>query len=145
MDANRCTSLSERLPFQGHEEEEFARLLRFLDDQLRLVFIDGNMVKRRRKAFEYYFENLSVIPDQKSYKVIDTASNNFVGTLDEEFIASHGEAGSSFIVKGRPWKILSVEDGKVSCREWMTSPLQCLDGRESLYLCPLTSLRKSER
>jgi ATP-dependent Lhr-like helicase len=33
--------------------------------------------------------------------------------LDEEFIASHGDVGSSFIVKGRPWKILSVEDGKV--------------------------------
>ncbi len=114
MDAKQMyLAIRNAYPFRDMKEEEFARLLRFLDDQLRLVFIDGNMVKRRRKAFEYYFENLSVIPDQKSYKVIDTASNNFVGTLDEEFIASHGEAGSSFIVKGRPWKILSVEDGKV--------------------------------
>jgi len=99
-------------PFKDLKEEEFKILLNFLDLQLRLIFSD-NGIKRRRKAFEYYFENLSVIPDQKSYKIIDTASNSFVGTLDEEFIASHGDTDSTFIVKGRPWKILSVENEKV--------------------------------
>ena len=105
-------TIKKAYPFRDLKEEEFLNLVNFLDTQLRLVFTD-NGIKRRRKAFEYYFENLSVIPDQKNYKVIDTTSNNFVGTLDEEFIASHGDVGSSFIVKGRPWKILSVEDGKV--------------------------------
>jgi ATP-dependent Lhr-like helicase len=105
-------TIKKAYPFRNLKEEEFLNLVNFLDTQLRLVFID-NGIKRRRKAFEYYFDNLSVIPDQKNYKVIDTTSNNFVGTLDEEFIASHGDVGSSFIVKGRPWKILSVEDGKV--------------------------------
>jgi ATP-dependent Lhr-like helicase len=99
-------------PFKDLKEEEFNNLVNFLDKQLRLVFSD-NGIKRRRRAFEYYFDNLSVIPDQKSYKVIDTTSNTFVGTLDEEFIASHGDTGSTFIVKGRPWKILSVENEKV--------------------------------
>jgi ATP-dependent Lhr-like helicase len=99
-------------PFKDLKEEEFKTLLNFLDLQLRLIFSD-NGIKRRRKAFEYYFENLSVIPDQKSYKIIDTTSNSFVGTLDEEFIASHGDTDSTFIVKGRPWKILSIENDKV--------------------------------
>ena len=99
-------------PFRDLKEEEFARLLNFLSSQLRLVYNDDE-VKRSRKAFEYYFENLSVIPDQKSYKIIDTASNTFVGTLDEEFIASHGNVGASFIVRGRSWRILSVELDKV--------------------------------
>ena len=61
----------------------------------------------------YYFQNLSVIPDNRSYRVIDNVSNTAVGTLDEQFIAAHGDVGSSFIVRGRPWKVLSVEDGKV--------------------------------
>ena len=99
-------------PFRDLKEEEFNSLVKFLDTQLRLIFSD-NGIHRRRRAFEYYFENLSVIPDQKTYKVIDVTTNSFVGTLDEEFIASHGDTGSSFIVKGRPWKILSVEDDKV--------------------------------
>jgi len=99
-------------PFKDLKEEEFNSLVSFLTNQLRLVFSDDG-IKRRRKAFEYYFENLSVIPDQKSYKILDSASNSFVGTLDEEFIASHGETGSTFIVKGRPWKILSIENDKI--------------------------------
>ncbi|MEM5778341.1 MAG: DEAD/DEAH box helicase [Candidatus Aenigmatarchaeota archaeon] len=99
-------------PFKELKEEDFNALINFLDNQIRLIFSD-NGIKRRRKAFEYYFENLSVIPDQKNYKVIDTTSNSFVGTLDEEFVASHGEIGASFIVKGRPWKILSIENEKV--------------------------------
>ncbi|MFH0929131.1 MAG: DEAD/DEAH box helicase [Candidatus Aenigmatarchaeota archaeon] len=98
-------------PFKDMTEDEFDRLLKFLV-QLRLVYWDEE-VKRSRKAFEYYFENLSVIPDQKNYKIIDTASNTFVGTLDEEFIATHGNVGSSFIVRGRPWRIVAVEDDKV--------------------------------
>jgi ATP-dependent Lhr-like helicase len=99
-------------PYRNLKEEDFNNLINFLDTQMRLVYID-NEVKRRRKAFNYYFENLSVIPDQKSYKVIDTATNSGVGSLDEEFIASHGNPGSTFIVRGRPWRILSVEKNKV--------------------------------
>jgi len=99
-------------PFRNLNESEFLTLLNFLSTQLRLIYFD-NDIKRKRKVFDYYFENLSVIPDQRRYKVIDTTTNTFVGTLDEEFIASHGNAGSSFIVRGRPWKILSVEKDKI--------------------------------
>jgi len=99
-------------PFRNLNESEFLTLLNFLSTQLRLIYFD-NEIKRKRKVFDYYFENLSVIPTQKRYKVIDTITNTFVGTLDEGFIASHGNAGSSFIVRGRPWKILSVEKDKV--------------------------------
>jgi ATP-dependent Lhr-like helicase len=99
-------------PYRNLKETDFVNLVNFLANQMRLVYIDKN-VKRKRRAFKYYFENLSVIPDQKSYRVIDTASNSVVGTLDEEFVASSGDIGSTFIVRGRPWKILSVERDKV--------------------------------
>ncbi len=104
--------LKRAYPFKDLTEKEFTDLVNFLSNQLRLIFSD-NGIKRTRRAFEYYFENLSVIPDSKSYRVIDTLSNTIVGTLDEGFIATHGEQGSSFIVRGRPWKILSVEDERV--------------------------------
>jgi len=99
-------------PFKDLREDEFLTLLSFLSSQLRLTYFDDE-VKRSRKAFEYYFSNLSVIPDQRSYRVIDTTTNMVVGTLDEEFVASRGDVGSSFIVRGRPWKILSVDGQKV--------------------------------
>lgn len=98
-------------PFRNLKEDEFMKLLNFLST-LGLIYFD-NEIKRKRRAFEYYFENLSVIPDQKKYKIIDTTTNTFVGNLDEEFVASHNDIGSTFIVRGRPWKILSVEKDKV--------------------------------
>jgi ATP-dependent Lhr-like helicase len=98
-------------PFRNLKESEFLTLLNFLAT-LGLIYIDTE-IKRKRRAFEYYFENLSVIPDQKNYKIIDTTTNTFVGNLDEEFIATHSDTGSTFIVRGRPWKILSVENDKI--------------------------------
>lgn len=100
-------------PYRNLTYEAFTDLLNFLANQMRMFYLDKDEVKRRKRAFEYYFENLSVIPDQKTFKVIDTASNSFVGNLDEEFIASHADVGSTFIVKGRPWRILSVENDKI--------------------------------
>lgn len=98
-------------PYKDLTEREFIEVCKFLE-QIHLIFARPE-IRRKRKAFEYYFENLSVIPDSKSYKVIDSASDIPIGTLDEEFIVSHGEVGSSFIVKGRPWKIISVDGNKI--------------------------------
>jgi len=102
-------------PYKHMKKEDLKKIINFLNNQLRLVYIDDTdgKVKRRRRAFTYYFENLSVIPNQRRYRVIDTATNSMVGSLDEEFIASHGNTGSTFIVRGRPWRILSVEDNRV--------------------------------
>lgn len=99
-------------PYSDLSEEEFDRLINFLE-QIRIIYKDENKIKRRRKSFEYYFENLSMIPDNKTYKVIDMTTNSFVGTLDENFVIEHNDMGSNFIVKGRPWKVVSVEANKV--------------------------------
>ncbi len=98
-------------PFSSLTEKDLAGLINFLSE-LKLLWVDGNQVKRRRKAFDYYFDNLSTIPDTSQYKVIDIATNQSVGSVDEQFIAMH-EDGTNFIVKGRAWKIVSVDEGKI--------------------------------
>jgi len=69
---------------------------------------------RRTKAlFEYYFENLSMIPDEKQYLVVDETSDSAVGILDEAFMAEYGKPGTKFIIRGSPWKITHVYGEKV--------------------------------
>jgi len=64
---------------------------------------------RRTKAmYEYYFENLSMIPEVKQYLVVDEASDSAVGILDEAFVAEFGKPGTKFIIRGSPWKIINV-------------------------------------
>lgn len=99
-------------PYSKLTEIDFERIIKILE-QIHLIYRDKNLIKRKRKAFEYYFSNLSVIPDMRTYKIIEIGTNAFIGNLDEAFVANHGNIGSTFIVKGSSWKILSVEDGKI--------------------------------
>ena len=80
------------------------------------------IIKRRKKAWEYYYQNLSTIPSTNNFQVFDVVSNQPVGTLDAEFMAMHGTPGTMFIVKGRSWKILEVLRNRI-----MVEPVGGLD------------------
>jgi ATP-dependent Lhr-like helicase len=98
-------------PYQKLSFPEFLEVCKQLQ-QLGLIFLDGNIVKKRR-GFEYYFTQLSTIPDTKQYRVVNSLDNSFVGVLDEEFVALHGESNTTFILKGEAYKIISVEEDKI--------------------------------
>lgn len=69
--------------------------------------------RRTKPLYEYYFENLSMIPEEKQYLVIDESSDSAVGVLDEAFMAEYGRPGVKFIIRGSPWKITQVYTDKV--------------------------------
>ncbi|MEA1994495.1 MAG: DEAD/DEAH box helicase [Euryarchaeota archaeon] len=78
-----------------------------------ILWRDGEIFGRKRAAFQYYFGNLSMIPDTKQYTIIDIGSGSRIGVLDEEFIETRAETGGIFTVKGRAWEILEIKEGKV--------------------------------
>jgi ATP-dependent Lhr-like helicase len=98
-------------PYQKLSFTEFLEVCKQLQ-QLGLVFLDGQ-IKKKRRGFEYYFTQLSTIPDVKKYRVINSLDNSFVGVLDEEFVALHGETNTTFILKGEAYRIISVEEDKI--------------------------------
>ncbi|MFQ5761831.1 MAG: DEAD/DEAH box helicase [Candidatus Bathyarchaeia archaeon] len=72
--------------------------------------------QRLKSLYEYYFNNLSMIPDEKQYLVVDEKNDTPVGILDEAFVAEYGEPGVKFIVRGSPWKIRNVYHDKIYVR-----------------------------
>ncbi|MEM7825469.1 MAG: hypothetical protein QW412_01240, partial [Candidatus Aenigmatarchaeota archaeon] len=80
--------------------------------QLGLIFLNKE-IRKKRRGFEYYFTQLSTIPEVKQYKIFNSLDNSFVGVLDEEFVALHAEIGSNFIVKGEAWRILDIKEDKI--------------------------------
>ncbi len=100
-------------PYRNLSWREFNSVVDVLK-KVKLIFVneDGS-VGIGRKARIYYFDNLSTIPSEKNYKVIDASTNKPVGTLHEGFIAKHGQPGNIFICKAQPWEILSIENDKV--------------------------------
>ncbi|MEM2103009.1 MAG: hypothetical protein QXM22_05805, partial [Candidatus Bathyarchaeia archaeon] len=69
--------------------------------------------RRSQPLFEYYFDNLSMIPVEKQYLVIDNSTDSAVGVLDEAFVAEYGKPGLKFIIRGSPWKIVQVYGDKI--------------------------------
>jgi ATP-dependent Lhr-like helicase len=98
-------------PYRNLNFTEFLEVCKQLQ-QLGLIFLD-NEIRKKRRGFEYYFTQLSTIPEVKQYKIFNSLDNSFVGVLDEEFVALHGEIGSSFIVKGEAWRVLDIKEDKI--------------------------------
>jgi ATP-dependent Lhr-like helicase len=75
---------------------------------------DDSALYRTSRTWFYYFENLSMIPDERRYLVVDLTNQQNVGILGEEFMITKARVGLNFIVKGRVWQIKQItEDGKV--------------------------------
>jgi len=66
-----------------------------------------------KTLFEYYFDNLSMIPEEKQFLVVDESSDSAIGVLDEAFMAEYGKPGIKFIIRGSPWRILHVSEERV--------------------------------
>ncbi|MEM3569449.1 MAG: hypothetical protein QXU11_02460 [Thermoproteota archaeon] len=53
-----------------------------------------------KKARKYYFSNLSMIPDERRYPVVDLTANRTIGIVGEEFIMLRARVGLHFICRG---------------------------------------------
>ncbi|KYH36854.1 MAG: ATP-dependent helicase [Candidatus Bathyarchaeota archaeon B24] len=106
-------------PYRDLTKEELVRVLEYMHNRYpRLAWVsfeDEVVLKpaRVRKMYEYYFERLSMIPDERQYLVIDEVSNTAVGILDEAFVAEYGEPGTKFICRGSPWKIIGLMGDRI--------------------------------
>ncbi len=106
-------------PYADLTLEDVRKVLTYMHSRFpRLAWVSFEdmiaLKPRRTKAlYEYYFGNLSMIPDQKQYLVVDQSSDAAVGVLDEAFMAEHGKPGIKFIIRGSPWKIVNVYADKV--------------------------------
>ncbi|MFW9903006.1 MAG: DEAD/DEAH box helicase [Candidatus Thorarchaeota archaeon] len=74
-------------------------------------------LRAKRKAYQYYYANLSSIPTKKSYSVIDIGRQSRVGHLDEAFVSTRGEKGAIFILNGLPWEFLAQKEDRIEVRQ----------------------------
>jgi len=100
-------------PYQELSWKEFQSVVSFLVS-LDMIRVEAEGLTRSRRTRNYYFENLSTIPDERLYPIIDTTTDQRVGVLGEEFILTKARVGLNFICRGYVWQILQIEkDGVV--------------------------------
>lgn len=106
-------------PYRDLTLDDIKNILKYMHNRFpRLAWVsleDMLAIKpRQTKAlYDYYFENLSMIPDEKQYLVIDSSTETAIGILDEAFVAEYGRPGVKFIIRGSPWQILDVTADKI--------------------------------
>ncbi len=98
-------------PFRGLSEERFKAVVREVSGN-RLVWLaeDDDLLSRRGGTWEYYYANLSMIPDEETYSVVDMVGGGRVGTLDEKFVVNMAGPGTTFIQRGDMWRIVEVDE-----------------------------------
>jgi ATP-dependent Lhr-like helicase len=98
--------------YKNIERDKIVLLLNFMNSQ-RIISFDGKNIFTTPKTRMYYYRHLSVIPDSKHYSVINIIDNKRISSLDERFVMSELEEGSTFITKGLPWKVISIENDSI--------------------------------
>jgi len=96
-------------PYRALTRTEFDKVTSFLG-QMRYLRSEDKSLARTSRTRQYYFENLSMIPDERRYQVIDVSTQQSVGILGEEFMMTKARIGVHFIVKGKVWQIEQISD-----------------------------------
>jgi ATP-dependent Lhr-like helicase len=98
-------------PFADLSEDQFKSVVRELSKN-RLVWLDedADRVEKSSGTWQYFYANLSMIPDEETYEVYDLSSRTGIGTLDERFVVNFAEPGASFIQRGEMWRIDEIDE-----------------------------------
>jgi ATP-dependent Lhr-like helicase len=100
-------------PYRDLSRQNFDNVAAFLEKMRHLRTEDGFLLRGSRTR-QHYFENLSMIPDERRYQVVDVSTQQSVGILGEEFMMTKARLGLHFIVKGKVWQIEQIsEDARV--------------------------------
>ncbi len=94
-------------PYRDLKIELLKAVIKQLEEN-RLIWSENGNIGRKRKCLQYFYENLSMIPDEKRFEIFDIVSGRTVGALDEAFVVDFAEAGAVFIAKGEMWRIIEI-------------------------------------
>lgn len=98
-------------PFRDLSEPRFQEVVRELDGN-RLLWLDEetDTLEKSGGTWQYFYANLSMIPDESTYEVYDMSSRRGIGTLDEQFVVNFAGPGETFVQRGEMWRITEIDE-----------------------------------
>ena len=105
--------LKRSYPFHTLKKDIFNKVIQQLRSQRSIWVEDEDLIFKRRNSRHYFLDNISMIPDEKTYMAVDISSRKKIGKLDESFVLNYGFEGAKFILHGMPWAIVKREEEEI--------------------------------
>ncbi|MUW15944.1 DEAD/DEAH box helicase, partial [Halorubrum sp. CBA1125] len=104
-------TVTDAYPFRDLSESTFQEIVRELDGN-RLLWLDegSDALEKSGGTWQYFYANLSMIPDEATYEVYDMSSRRQIGTLDERFVLDFAGPGETFVQRGEMWRITEIDE-----------------------------------
>ncbi len=97
--------------FRNITVEEFESLLSFLSSIYVIRYDpETKIIRKSGRTLKYFIENISMIPDEKRYVVKESSTAKIIGFLDEGYVATEIDVGSTFTLKGSTWRVLGIKE-----------------------------------
>ncbi len=84
--------------------------------ELRLAKgVDDGRLAPGRGTLARFYASLSLIPDERTYRLRDIATRRLIGTLDERFVLTQilAQPEEIFLLHGRTWKVVEHREGEL--------------------------------
>lgn len=99
-------------PFRSLRKEVFEAVLEQLGS-IGLLFLGESDYRRSSRGMRYFYANLSMIPDERAFRIRELSTRKVVGQLDESFVVSFAEPYATFITRGRSWRIIEMKEDEL--------------------------------
>lgn len=96
-------------PFRELSRGDFEEVVAFLSGR-GLIEVRGDKLRMTRRGRRYYYENLSMIPDERRYPFINAVTDRVIGTVGDEFWTLRARIGLNVILRGRVWRIIHIDE-----------------------------------
>ncbi|MFW5953001.1 MAG: DEAD/DEAH box helicase [Candidatus Natronoplasma sp.] len=110
--SNFFTLAKRSYPFQSLKKETFDELIEQLAE-IRVIWKEDEKIGKRRASLNYFYDNISMIPDERTYLLRNISSDSVIGTLDESFVASNIEEGEVITLQGKAWRVVDMKEEEV--------------------------------
>jgi len=109
-----AASLRHAAPAQDLTDVEWDDLVTYLEG-LGSLKNDVGRLRAGRGTLDRFYTTLSLIPDERTYRMRDIATRRLVGTLDERFVLTQilGQAKGIFLLHGRTWRVVEQREGEL--------------------------------
>ncbi len=101
-------------PVSDLSDSEWEELIGYLSD-LGLARPLAERLGPGRGTLRRFYASLSLIPDERTYRLRDIATRRLIGTLDERFVLTQilAQPEEIFLLHGRTWKVVEYREGEL--------------------------------